>query len=133
MSDQVTQSQRSGGLPNDPSRRATRTGKLSNQKRFIAQNRAAKIERDGERVGRAMSCARPAAHQPAAGLVKANGTVPLRIVGRPRVVRPRRAWDAPRTSVGLSTYRGRRQRCSFGQQWSIHFIREVGKIFLKFM
>jgi hypothetical protein len=31
MSDQVTQSQRSGGLSNYPSRRATRTGKLSNQ------------------------------------------------------------------------------------------------------
>lgn len=54
-----------------------------------------------------MSCARPAAHQPAAGLVKANGTY-----GRPRVARPRRAWDAPRTSVGLSTYRGRGQGCS---------------------
>lgn len=32
LSDQATQSQRSGGLPNHPSRRATRTGKLSNQK-----------------------------------------------------------------------------------------------------
>jgi hypothetical protein len=75
-----------------------------------------------------MSYAQPAAHQPAAGLVKAKGTY-----GRPRVARPRRAWDAPRTSLSLNTYRGRRQRCSFGQQWSIHFLGEVGKIFLKFM